>query len=81
MCLCRIPRFVKEDTDIMDDLEVLYPAQNIQLFLYKYSLEHGDLIEQFMNRLTAGEHTITVFSKLIFSPDGVCMSAKNLAKI
>jgi hypothetical protein len=57
---------VERDTGIVDELEALCPARNIRLIRDKNTLQHGDLIEQFMNELTGGEHVITVFSKPYF---------------
>ncbi len=57
---------VEEDTGIVDELEALCPARNIHLIRDKQAMRHGDLIEQFMNTLTGGEHIITVFSKAYF---------------
>ncbi len=57
---------VEEDTGIVDELEVLCSTRNIHLIRDKHAMRHGDLIAQFMNTLTGGEHIITVFSKAYF---------------
>ncbi|MGD8590690.1 MAG: toll/interleukin-1 receptor domain-containing protein [Chromatiales bacterium] len=57
---------VEADTGIVDELEDLCPSRNIKLIRDKNILKHGDLINQFMESLSGGEHIITIFSKAYF---------------
>jgi hypothetical protein len=57
---------VERDTGIVDTLETLCKSRHIRLLRDNNEIKHGELIRQFMDRLTGGEHIITVFSKAYF---------------
>ena len=57
---------VEHDTGIVDALELLCKARDIQLVRDNNALQHGDLIREFMDQLSGGEHVITVFSGAYF---------------
>ncbi|HBZ29546.1 MAG TPA: hypothetical protein DEO56_02980 [Nitrosomonas nitrosa] len=57
---------VEHDTGIVDALELLCKARDIQLVWDNNALQHGDLIREFMDQLSGGEHVITVFSDAYF---------------
>jgi hypothetical protein len=57
---------VERDTGIVDELEKHCKSRHIRLLRDNNQIKHGELIQQFMDKLTGGEHVITVFSKLYF---------------
>ncbi|OQX03988.1 MAG: hypothetical protein BWK73_37685 [Thiothrix lacustris] len=57
---------VERKTGIVDELEKLCQYRNIRLLRDNNVIKHGELIQQFMDKLTGGEHVITVFSKPYF---------------
>lgn len=57
---------VDELTKVVDEIEALCPPRNIALLRDRNEMQHGDLIVEFMDNLTGGEHIITVFSKPYF---------------
>lgn len=57
---------VEDETNIVDEIETLCPARDIDLIRDRNELKHGDLIDDFMQRLSGGEHIITVFSNPYF---------------
>lgn len=57
---------VEEDTKIVDELDRLCHQRGIKLIRDNNTLKHGDLIEDFMKKLSKGGHVITVFSKPYF---------------
>jgi hypothetical protein len=56
---------VEQATGIVAELEKHCPP-HIRLLLDKNEIKHGGLIQQFMDKLTGGEHVITIFSKPYF---------------
>lgn len=52
----------EKKTRIVDELEGLCRQRNIQLIRDKNEMQHGALIRDFMDRLSGGEHIITIFS-------------------
>lgn len=57
---------MERDTGIVDTLESLCPERNIQFIRDSNTLQHGELINDFMDNLSDGEHIITVFSDAYF---------------
>ncbi len=57
---------VERDTGIVDELGVHCQQRNIQLIRDRETMQHGDLIRNFMDNLSGGEHVITVFSEAYF---------------
>ena len=57
---------MEKDTKIVDELDRLCQQRGIKLIRDNKTLKHGDLIKQFMDKLTKGDHVITVFSKPYF---------------
>lgn len=57
---------VERDIGIVDELEKHCQSRNIHLLRDNNQIKHGELIQQFMDKLTGGEHVITVFSKSYF---------------
>ena len=57
---------VELDTSIVDELEKLCPERNIELVRDKKTMQHGELIRDFMDQLAGGEHIITIFSDAYF---------------
>lgn len=57
---------VEHDTGIVGELEKLCQFRKINLMRDNNEIKHGELIQQFMDKLTGGEHIITVFSKPYF---------------
>ncbi|MCP5251081.1 MAG: toll/interleukin-1 receptor domain-containing protein [Burkholderiales bacterium] len=57
---------VERDTGIVNELEQLCRERDIQLVRDSSTMQHGDLIRDFMDRLAGGEHIITVFSDAYF---------------
>ncbi|MDO9311652.1 MAG: toll/interleukin-1 receptor domain-containing protein [Nitrosomonas sp.] len=56
----------EKHTRIVDELEGLCRQRNIQLIRDKNEMQHGELIKEFMDQLSGGEHIITVFSDAYF---------------
>lgn len=56
----------EKQTGVVDELERLCRQRNIQLIRDKNALQHGELIKDFMDRLSGGEHIITLFSDAYF---------------
>lgn len=56
---------VERETGIVAELEKRCPA-HIRLLRDNNEIKHGELIQQFMDKLTGGEHVITVFSQPYF---------------
>lgn len=59
----------EKHTRIVDELEGLCRQRNIQLIRDKNEMQHGELIKEFMDQLSGGEHIITVFSDTYFRSD------------
>ena len=57
---------VESETGIVREIEQLCPSRRIHLLRDEKELKHGELIQQFMDKLTGGEHVITVFSNAYF---------------
>jgi len=57
---------VEGDTGIVNELELLCRERGIQLVRDSRTMQHGDLIRDFMDRLAGGEHIITLFSDAYF---------------
>ena len=57
---------VEETTGVVDELESLCRERDIAIIRDKNTMQHGDMIMDFMNKLTSGDHIITVFSKPYF---------------
>lgn len=57
---------VERDTGIVAELKNHCKSRNIHLLQDNNEIKHGELIQQFMDKLTGGEHVITVFSKPYF---------------
>jgi hypothetical protein len=57
---------VEHGTGIVAELEKHCQSRNIRLLRDNNEIKHGELIQQFMDKLTGGEHVITVFSKPYF---------------
>nr|CAA6819064.1 MAG: Unknown protein [uncultured Thiotrichaceae bacterium] len=57
---------VESDTGIVDEIEALCPPRSIELVRDCNAMQHGDVIMDFMDKLTSGDHIITVFSKPYF---------------
>lgn len=57
---------VERKTGIVDELEKHCQSRNVRLLRDNNEIKHGELIQQFMDKLTGGEHVITVFSKSYF---------------
>lgn len=56
----------ERDTGIVNELGKQCASRNIRLLRDNNEIKHGELIQQFMDELTGGEHVITVFSKPYF---------------
>ncbi|HRJ51398.1 MAG TPA: toll/interleukin-1 receptor domain-containing protein [Candidatus Thiothrix moscowensis] len=56
---------VEQATGIVDELEKHCPS-HLRLLRDNNEIKHGELIQQFMDQLTGGEHVITIFSKSYF---------------
>lgn len=56
----------EEQTGVVDELERLCHPRNIQLIRDKNEMQHGELIRDFMDRMSGGEHIITIFSDAYF---------------
>lgn len=56
---------IERETGIVAELEKHCPA-HIRLLRDNNEIRHGELIQQFMDKLTGGEHVITIFSKPYF---------------
>ncbi len=57
---------IEEETRIVDEIEKLCPPRGIKLIRDRNEIQHGELIENFMNDLSGSEHIITIFSKPYF---------------
>lgn len=57
---------VEKQSGVVDELALLCQQCNIELIRDSNTMQHGDLIRDFMNRLSGGEHIITVFSEAYF---------------
>lgn len=57
---------VEDKTGIVGELEIQSRHRNIQLIRDNNTMQHGDLIRDFMDKLSGGEHIITVFSDAYF---------------
>lgn len=57
---------MKRDTGIVETLGKLCPERDIQFIRDSNTLQHGELINDFMDNLSGGEHIITVFSDTYF---------------
>ena len=57
---------VEEKTKVVDEIEMLCLQRGINLIHDKDAMQHGDVIMDFMDGLTSGDHIITVFSKSYF---------------
>jgi len=57
---------VEDETGIVGELEAQCRERNIFLVRDNKKLQHGDLIREFMDQLSGGEHIITVFSDAYF---------------
>jgi hypothetical protein len=57
---------VEHGTGIVAELENHCPSRNIRLLRDNNEIKHGEPIQQFMDKLTGGEHVITVFSQPYF---------------
>ncbi|PTQ78408.1 TIR domain-containing protein [Nitrosomonas oligotropha] len=56
----------EKQTGVVDELERLCRQRDIQLIRDKNAMQHGELIRDFMDRLSGGEHIITIFSDAYF---------------
>lgn len=56
----------EHDTGIVDELEEQCRDRGIQLIRDNNTLQHGDLIREFMDQLSGEKHIITVFSEAFF---------------
>lgn len=57
---------VERDTGIVDELEELCGARDIQLMRDNNAMQHGDLIRDYMDNLAGGKHIIMLFSDAYF---------------
>lgn len=57
---------MERDTGIVETLGKLCPERDIQFIRDSNTLQHGELINDFMDNLSGGEHIITVFSDTYF---------------
>lgn len=57
---------VEKTTGVVDEIEALCLPRGIELVRDKNAMKHGDVILEFMNNLSSGDHIITVFSKPYF---------------
>lgn len=57
---------VEKNTKVVDEIEALCVPREIMLLRDCNQMQHGDLIVEFMDNLTGGEHIVTVFSKPYF---------------
>ncbi|MCB1937315.1 MAG: toll/interleukin-1 receptor domain-containing protein [Nitrosomonas sp.] len=57
---------VEYATGIVNELELLCRERDIQLVRDSSTMQHGDLIRDFMDRLAGGEHIIMLFSDAYF---------------
>ena len=57
---------VEGETGIVAELEKHCPPRSIRLLRDNNEIRHGELIREFMDKLTGGEHVITIFSKPYF---------------
>ncbi|MEZ5537534.1 MAG: SUMF1/EgtB/PvdO family nonheme iron enzyme [Thiolinea sp.] len=57
---------VERETGIVAELEKHCQSRHIHLLQDNNEIKHGELIREFMDKLTGGEHVITIFSKPYF---------------
>ena len=57
---------MEKETKVVNEIEGLCSQRNIQLVRDEDAMQHGDLIMDFMDDLTSGDHIITVLSKPYF---------------
>lgn len=57
---------VEKQTGVVGEIQSLCPARGIAFIRDESAMQHGDVIMDFMDDLTSGDHIITVFSKPYF---------------
>lgn len=57
---------IEKTTGIVDEIGALCTERGINFIRDETAMQHGDVIMDFMNDLTSGDHIITVFSKPYF---------------
>lgn len=57
---------VEKQTGVVNEIQSLCPTRSIEFVRDENAMQHGDVIMDFINNLTSGDHIITVFSKPYF---------------